>query len=85
MELSQILGYTATFLFSITYIPQIIKTIKTKSIEGLSFLFLFIPFIANIIALWYATLIKQVPLQIKYSIALVFLSVCIYFYLKIRK
>ena len=33
MELSQILGWIATFLFTICYIPQIIKTYKTKTKE----------------------------------------------------
>lgn len=83
MQLSDILGWTATALFTICYIPQMIKTYRTKTIDGLSFRLLFISFIANIIALWYATLIKQPPLQIKYILALVFLAGCIYMYLKI--
>ena len=83
MQLSDILGWTATLLFTVCYIPQIIKTYRTKTIDGLSFRLLFISFIANIIALWYATLIKQPPLQIKYILSMVFLAGCIYMYLKI--
>ncbi len=83
MELSAILGWTATILFTLCYIPQILKTHKTKTVEGLSFLLLFISFVANIVALVYASIIHQVPLQVKYSFALLFLSATIILYLKI--
>ncbi len=70
-QLAQILGWTATVLFSVMLIPQIIKTIKMKSTEGVS-LFLFIIYlIANIIALNYAFLINQTPLKVKYTIGIV--------------
>ena len=83
MELSSVLGWTATTLFSVCYIPQIMKTAKSQTIDGLSFWLLCISFVANIVALCYATLIKQPPLQIKYTLALLFLSACIYLYLKV--
>ena len=85
MELSAILGWTATALFTFCYVPQIIKTSKTQTVDGLSFWLLFISFIANIVALWYATLISQPPLQIKYIGALIFLAICIYLYWKVAK
>mgnify|MGYP001558869013 FL=1 len=77
------LGWGATILFTVCYIPQIIKMKKSGTVEGLSFLLLLIMFIANIVALTYATLINQPPLQIKYILALVFLSVCLIMYWKI--
>ena len=83
MELAPVLGWTATILFTVCYVPQIIKTYRTKTIDGLSFRLLFISFIANIIAFGYATLIKQTPLQIKYVFALVFLFICLYLYLRV--
>ena len=82
-ELASILGWTATALFTVCYIPQIIKTYKTKTVDGLSFRLLWISFVANIIALWYATLIEQPPLQIKYVLGLICLAICIAFYLKV--
>ncbi len=85
MEFSQALGWTATFLFTVCYIPQIIKTLKSKTVDGLSFFLLFISFVANIIALWYAILIKQRPLQIKYALGLVFLTICMVLYLRVVK
>lgn len=61
-----------------------VKTHRMKTVEGLSFRLLFISFVANIIALWYATLIKQPPLQIKYILAMVFVGACIYLYLRVH-
>ena len=83
MTLTAILGWTATFLFTVCYIPQIIKTARTKTVEGLSLALLSIQFIANIVALWYASRIAQPPLQIKYSLGLVFLLICIVLYLRV--
>jgi len=60
-----------------------IKTYRTRIIDGLSFRLLLISFIANIVALCYAILIKQPPLQIKYTLAIFFVGGCIYLYLKV--
>ena len=84
MELSQILGWTATFIFTVTYIPQIVKTIKTRTVDGLSFLFLALPWVGNVVALYYSILIKQRPLQIKYTLALILLTISLYFYIKVK-
>lgn len=83
MPIETILGWTATALFTLCYIPQIIKTYQTKTIEGLSFLLLFISFIANIVALVYATYINQAPLQFKYSAAILFLGISLFLYWRV--
>lgn len=85
MKLSSILGWIATILFTACYIPQIIKTYKSKTVEGLSLWLLLISFVANIVALYYATLIHQKPLQIKYVAGLLFLSLTIGMYMYISK
>ena len=69
-NLAQILGWIATILFSIMIIPQMIKTLKTKNTEGVSFMLFVIYLLANIIALIYAFMIIQPPLIIKYEIAI---------------
>ncbi len=71
MDLSQTLGWIATFLFSIMIIPQMMKTIRTKDTSGVSLFLFIIYFVANIVALVYAILIKQTPLMIKYIISLI--------------
>lgn len=70
LEFSQILGWTATILFSLMLIPQIIKTIKLKDTKGVSIFLFIIYLIANIIALTYALLIDQNPLKIKYTLGI---------------
>ncbi len=65
------LGWIATFLFSVMLIPQIIKTIKSKDTKGVSLLLFIIYLIANVIALIYAVMIAQPPLVIKYVIAII--------------
>ncbi|MEK6949880.1 MAG: SemiSWEET family transporter [Nanoarchaeota archaeon] len=71
MDVAQILGWIATFLFSIMVIPQMIKTIRSKDTSGVSLLLFIIFLIANLIALIYAIMISQPPLIIKYIIAIV--------------
>jgi len=73
--MDQVLGWIATTLFTACYVPQIFKTIRTKTLDGVSVALFVISFIANIVALAYATLIEQRPLQIKYSVALVIIGV----------
>jgi MtN3 and saliva related transmembrane protein len=87
MELSQILGWTATILFSIMIIPQIMKTIKLKDTKGVSLLLFIIFLIANVIALVYAMIINQSPLVIKYTVAIVttIFYIGLFFYYKMQK
>ena len=51
LEIAQILGWTATILFSLMIVPQMIKTIKTKSTKGVSLSLFVIFLVGNIIAL----------------------------------
>jgi MtN3 and saliva related transmembrane protein len=70
MDVTQIFGWIATFLFSIMLIPQIVKTIKVKDTSGVSLLLFIIYLLANIVAIIYAFMINQMPLIIKYGIAI---------------
>ena len=84
MELSQILGYTATFLFTIMIIPQVLKTLKKQSVEDVSIGMFIVALVANCIALWYALLINQNPLVIKYVLGIIFTLVYITIYFNIK-
>lgn len=70
MDIAQILGWIATILFSVMLIPQMIKTIRTRDTKGVSISLFIIYLIGNLIAITYATMIHQVPLIIKYNIAI---------------
>lgn len=84
METAQILGWIATFLFSIMVIPQMIKTIKSKDTSGVSLLLFIIFLVANVIALIYAIMISQPPLIIKYIIAILttvaYIAIFLFYY-----
>ena len=41
-------GYLAAFMFSILFIPQLIKIIKTKQVRDISFTLIYINIVANI-------------------------------------
>lgn len=82
---SQILGWIATSLFTIGYIPQFITMYRQRSVSGLSFWLLFINLVANIVALTYASMIGQLPLQIKYVAAITMLVPILILYWKIRR
>lgn len=73
--MTQLLGWIATILFTICYVPQIVKTIRTRNIDGVSIWMFIVQFIGNIIALVYATLISQPPIIFKYAAALVLLAI----------
>jgi uncharacterized membrane protein len=61
-QVDQWLGWIATILFTAIYFPAIGKYYQRM---------LAVALIANLIAICYATLIAQPPLQIKYLIAII--------------
>jgi uncharacterized protein with PQ loop repeat len=65
-------------------VPQMIKTIKERNVEGVSLFLFVICLIANVFALAYALMIVQPPLIFKYVVAigptLIYLG--IFFYVK---
>jgi uncharacterized protein with PQ loop repeat len=81
--MDQVLGWIATFLFTSMMIPQTVKTIRTKDIKGVSIWMFLINFVANCVALCYATMISQGPLQVKYILALIATSIYLLVYTKI--
>ena len=66
-------------------IPQILKTIKMKDTSGVSLSLFIIYLVANIIAFFYAYLIEEDPLLIKYSIATITAVIYISIYMYYRK
>ena len=81
-KLIDILGWGNMILFSIVALPQIIKTIKTKTVDGVSIWMYYLIVIANIDAFFYALLIHQTPLLAKYTFGLITGLIYIYIYRK---
>ncbi len=60
----EIIGFTAGFLMAITMLPQIIKSLKTKSVENISLLMLIIYVFSALLWMVYGILIKSLPVEI---------------------
>jgi uncharacterized protein with PQ loop repeat len=82
--MDQVLGWTATVLFTVCYIPQIIRTLRSGTVNGLSVWMFLIMVAANIVALVYAILIDQPALIVKYTLALGFLSATLCVVLRVQ-
>lgn len=83
--LAQVLGWIATFLFSVALIPQIVKTAKTRVVTGVSGWEFIINLVANVVALCYALLISQGPLVFKYITALLLTALYLILYFVFKK
>lgn len=59
-----ICGYIATVLFCLMLLPQLYKSITTKSVDDISICFLFLMLFAAIFMLIYAYTIKAYPVLI---------------------
>lgn len=76
--MSEILGWIATVLFIVSYIPQIIKLKKTG--KYISIWLLVLSLLGNIVALVYSILISQPPLTIKYIFLITVLAISLFYY-----
>ena len=70
MNLSEIIGYLATFFLVITLIPQLFHTIKTKKVDDISYIFITLQIITCLLFLTYGIMIYKNPLIIANSIVL---------------
>ncbi len=73
MDFTTILGYTAGILIIFAYLPQSIKTIKSKSTKDISILFSLILTIAEILWIIYAIIIHSYPLLLTNAVSVVLL------------
>ena len=82
MTALDILGMTAGCISSITFLPQVIKTWKTKSAEDISLLMFTFATISVIMWLVYGIILQNVPIIFTNSMVLFFSLVMLYFKFK---
>ena len=82
--LAEIIGYIAGILIAITMIPQIIISIKTKSVEGISMLMLIIFFTSMLLWTIYGIMINSYPLTITNGIATIVSGIQVYIKIKYK-
>jgi MtN3 and saliva related transmembrane protein len=66
----ELIGYTAGFLMASTMIPQIIRSLKTKSVEDISIYMLLIYMVSSLLWTIYGISIQAMPVAIADGFAL---------------
>ena len=69
-QTTEIFGYLAAASLLATLIPQIIKTIKKKKVDDISYVFVFLQVLTSIFFLIYGLLLKENPIIIANSLLL---------------
>lgn len=82
----EIFGWLGSFLLVACSVPQLIKTIKTKNVQGVSLFFLILWFLGEFFSLVYILVYAHKrPLLINYGINLIITFMLIIFYMKYKK
>ena len=84
MNWIEILGYFAAFCTTLSFIPQTIKTIKTKDTSGLSLSMYSIFFLG--VSCWfvYGAIISNYPIIIANAITLILAGIILYMKIKYK-
>ena len=80
--MTEIIGYIAALLTTISFLPQVIKTIKTKDTEGIS-LSMYLLFVTGIV-LWliYGFSISNMVIILANTLTLALSSIVLYYKIK---
>jgi uncharacterized protein with PQ loop repeat len=82
MDIVEIFGWVGSFCLIICGLPQMIKTIKLKKVEGFSFLFLLLWFLGEFFSLFYVIQkTGKLPLIFNYVINLIVTIILISYYI----
>lgn len=84
MEIITLIGFLAAILTTISFLPQTIKTIKTRCVKDLSLGMYGL--LTTGVFLWflYGVLIKDLPIAIANGIALIFSSTILFLIIKYK-
>lgn len=76
-----ICGYIATLIYCIMLLPQLYKSITTKSVDDISIFFLYLLLIGTILRLYYSYTIKAWPIIISniFNICITISMIIIYY------
>ena len=83
MELS-IFGYIAAFCTAISFLPQAVKTIKTKDTNGLSLLTYLFLFFGSLSWLIYGIVLADIPLMSTNFLTTIFTGIILFLILRER-
>ena len=81
----EIIGYLAGFLAMISFVPQVVKTLRSKSAEDISLSMLLLTLITNLLYVAYGIALRLTPIVIMISIMSGIIALQIRLTLKYRK
>ena len=84
MDCTQIIGLIAGGLTTVAFLPQVIKTWKSKSAKDLSLAMFFVFALGTLLWLIYGIIIQQLPIILANAITLGLASVLLYFKLRFK-
>jgi MtN3 and saliva related transmembrane protein len=73
-----IFGYSAAFFTAVSFLPQAIKTVKTRETAGLSLLTYLFLFLGSLSWLIYGFYLTDYPLMITNSLTTIFTGIILY-------
>jgi MtN3 and saliva related transmembrane protein len=85
MDWIEIVGHTGSILSSITFMPQVYQTWKTKSVEDLNLFMMLIVFLSTVVWLVYGVGMHLLPVIICNGIICALSLLLIYFKLRFAK
>jgi len=81
----EIFGYTAAFFTATSFLPQAIKTIKTKDVTSLSLLTYLFLFLGSLSWLFYGYFLNDLPLLTTNSITTLFTGIILFLILSDKR
>ena len=73
-----IFGYFAVFFTTVSFLPQAIKTLKTKNVEGLSLLTYIFLFLGSLSWFLYGSYLVDIPLMATNSMTTILTGLILY-------
>tara|TARA_B100001029_G_C14921477_1_gene372260 strand:- start:43 stop:306 length:264 start_codon:yes stop_codon:yes gene_type:complete len=80
-----IFGYFAVFFTTISFLPQAIKTLRTKNVEGLSLLTYLFLFLGSLSWFLYGSYLADIPLMVTNSMTTVLTGLILYLIVKEKR
>lgn len=81
-KMTETIGLIASIFLSISGLPQVIKSWKTKKVEDISFIMILLFVFAFILWIIYGVFIKSFPIVLTNSVSLLFMGIALFLKIK---
>ena len=80
----EIFGWAATIVVSLQFIPQLVKTIKTKNAKDISLFMIFLIMFGNVLWIMHGLIVLDMPITITNSMIFVMMAILLVLKLKYK-